>query len=184
MIYSMDNRPNEREAISNLQRYLRRIFESDPNIETIPIDGIFESATRNALTKFQIMNGLPATGIADIDTWELLYARFLEENERVAKPEKVMIFPPYPKDYAMSYGDNFFSILVLQHMLSELSANYDGTNGEYERINLGGVYDDETLSAVTDFQNRHGLDATGAVDKITWNRIVTEYNILFEDIQQ
>ena len=64
---------NRREAIKNLQKYLRRLAASPDRANTIPIDGIFEDATKDALIEFQIRMGLPATGVADKRTWDILY---------------------------------------------------------------------------------------------------------------
>lgn len=180
----MQNRPNEREAIMNLQRYLRQLSYTDPDIIKVPIDGIFESDTRQALSAFQRKNGLPQTGNADIMTWNMLFRKYREELERTAKPERVSVFPGYPNGYMIAEGDEFFAVLMLQYMLTELAANYDGINKEYENINRSGKYDSFTTAAVKDFQSRHNLEAHGKTDKLTWNRIVNEYNTLFDDIQQ
>ena len=41
-----------------------------------------------------------------------------------------------------------------------------------------GIYGSMTRDAVTEFQKKEGLPATGVVDKITWDAIVKEYNAL------
>ena len=38
-----------------------------------------------------------------------------------------------------------------------------------------GVYDQETITAVSTFQRRHGLPVTGVADENTWNTIVLAY---------
>ena len=38
-----------------------------------------------------------------------------------------------------------------------------------------GVYDQETITAVSAFQRRHGLPVTGVADENTWNAIVDAY---------
>lgn len=38
-----------------------------------------------------------------------------------------------------------------------------------------GVYDQETITAVSAFQRRHGLPVTGVADENTWNAIVEAY---------
>ena len=52
---------NQAEAITNLQRYLRRIGFKNSGGNTVPIDGIFDSATREALMDFQRSAGLSPT---------------------------------------------------------------------------------------------------------------------------
>ena len=65
---------NERVAIANLQRYLRQLAYFDETLGEVPIDGIFDSATEEALRAFQEGAGLPPTGRADFVTWETLFA--------------------------------------------------------------------------------------------------------------
>ena len=46
----------ERDAIENIQRYLRHLSFHDDRLGeqgSVPLDGIWDSATRNALIKFQ-----------------------------------------------------------------------------------------------------------------------------------
>ena len=68
---------NEREATRNLQKYLRQLGYFDADFPLVPIDGIFESDTRDALMIFQTKNSLPATGVADKETWDALFAEYL-----------------------------------------------------------------------------------------------------------
>ena len=72
----MAERPNEAESIANLQKYLRQLGYFDPNVPFAPIDGIFESDTQAALTAFQQKNDLPPTGVADRDTWNVLFREY------------------------------------------------------------------------------------------------------------
>ena len=70
----MSRQFTEKEAITNLQTYLRAQTVLYPDSPQVPIDGIFDNATRIALIDFQLRNALAPTGIADRTTWELLYA--------------------------------------------------------------------------------------------------------------
>ena len=79
-------RENEREAIQNLQRYLRRLSYFNEEIGAVPIDGVFDGETEGALRSFQRAEGLPETGRADRDTWERLYAAFVAETARDLPP--------------------------------------------------------------------------------------------------
>ena len=138
-------RPNERQAIANLQRYLRQLSFDYDAIPSPPIDGIFESVTERALRAYQAMRGLPDTGRADLETWTLLFNDYNDSLVRNTRGNGFYIFPREPKDY-------------------ELSPN--------ER---SGVYDEQTAHGVTAFQRRHGLAPTGKVDLSTWNALTEAY---------
>lgn len=55
--------------VRQMQEQLNRIARNYPAIPTITVDGIFGSATQNAVRKFQSVFGLPANGIVDFRTW-------------------------------------------------------------------------------------------------------------------
>ena len=55
--------------VRQMQQQLNRIHQNYPAIPTVTADGIFGTATRDAVRKFQSVFGLPATGIVDYPTW-------------------------------------------------------------------------------------------------------------------
>ncbi len=57
------------QKVLQLQEQLNRIAQNYPAIPTISEDGIFGSATANAVRSFQSIFGLPANGIVDYPTW-------------------------------------------------------------------------------------------------------------------
>ena len=63
-------RYNEKEAIRNVQRYLRQLSYTDADIPPVPIDGIFGEATENSLIAFQTKNGLSPSGVADRESFD------------------------------------------------------------------------------------------------------------------
>lgn len=62
-------------------------------------------------------------------------------------------------------------IRSLQTMLRVLS-EYDDS---YLPLVSDGIYGSETMAAVTNFQRKHGLPATGVTNQATWEAIVAEY---------
>ena len=58
------------QPIRSLQTMLRTLAEYDPRHETLVPDGIYGPATKSAVTKFQRLHGLSATGVTDQQTWE------------------------------------------------------------------------------------------------------------------
>ena len=165
--------PTKRDAVRNLQRYLRRLSLAYGSIPSIPIDGIFESETAKALSEFQRIFGFPVTGRADLATWNALYA----EYERLIKADRILspdLFPPLPQNYEISEGEPLAATALMQWMLNELTVLYD----ELPLLSVSGIYDEPTARAVSLFQRGKGLPVTGRVDRQTWNAISEEYGHL------
>lgn len=57
------------EKVRQMQAQLNRIAEDYPAMPTIRVDGIFGSATKNAVETFQRIFNLPVTGQVDFATW-------------------------------------------------------------------------------------------------------------------
>lgn len=73
----------------------------------------------------------------------------------------------------MRPGESFIGqpIRSLQTMLRVLAEN----DNSYETLIPDGIYGNATMSAVSKFQRKHGLDVTGITDQDTWDAIVAEY---------
>ena len=171
---------NEREAVRNIQRYLRRLSYTDPSIPPVPIDGIFGEATRESLVAFQKMNGLEGSGIADRESWEMLYKRYLAAADRYTPPSGFSVFPRVPDDYAIGVGEFSFAVSAVQFLLSEVSAIIDAI----DQVPITGRYDIETARAVSLFQDASGLSVTGEVDLMTWEVLVDTYERYGRDYSQ
>ena len=57
------------DKVRMLQEQLNRIARNYPALPTIAVEGIYGSATKAAVEKFQSIFGLPVTGIVDFRTW-------------------------------------------------------------------------------------------------------------------
>lgn len=169
----MNNNIYERQAVRNLQRYLRQLAHTDSDISTVPVDGIFDSQTKKSLMEFQQKYGLEVTGVADRRTWDVLFEAYSDSIERYSPPEKVDLFPRVPDDYELDIGDNSFIVATVQYMLREISRDF-GSGADLE---LNGVYDDKTAEAVKSFQLRHGFEPHGRTDKRTWDRLTSAHNL-------
>lgn len=165
--------PNEEQAISNLQRYLRQLSYFDADIEPILINGTWSNETRNALIAFQRKNGLSPTGVADEQTWNLLFSQYSNSLEENSPPSSVPFFPREPSGESLGLGDESFVVSVIQYMLSELSVIYDGL----ENVDINGVFDGNTQAAVVEFQKRNLFPQSGRVDKRTWDRLVKAFEL-------
>ena len=163
------------QAIENLQTYLRQLSYHDKTIKAPPIDGVFDTDTRQSLMDFQASKGLPQTGVADQALWELLYATYRTSVAQNSPPVRMEIFPLLPLDATFKNGDRGFVITALQWMLRELESKF----GFLLPIQITGVYDQITEEAVKAFQKQNGLKPDGILDRLTWNEIADQYNIQF-----
>ena len=170
----MDQPLNKTQAVTNLQRYLRRLSYEGLQGERVPIDGIFDETTKNALSEFQRQQGLPATGVADKTTWDTLFSEYRRVTDDERNEQGLYLFPERPNDYTVSAGDTLTLVRIIQLLLLELQATYD----VFEDITESGTYDLQTENAIREFQIKNGLPATGEVNRATWNRIVREYSNL------
>ena len=71
---------NNAAAVRALQRYLRTLSYFHNAGGRVPIDGIFDTATEDAVRVFQEKSGLPVTGRVDQATFEALLAAYLAQN--------------------------------------------------------------------------------------------------------
>lgn len=165
-------KPYEREAVTNLQRYLLQLSLLDERITPPPVDGIFDTVTEQSLSDFQSCHGLPVTGIADRETWDALVSDYLDSLAANARPRPIAIFPRRPLGYEMRTGDSNFYVTALQFMLGELSRDY----GEALNTPSDGVFGEATEAAVRHFQTIHSLPVTGTVGLATWDSIADAYN--------
>ena len=67
---------NLQDAIFNLQKYLRAISFADTRVSRPPLDGIFDTATEDAVRSFQSSRGMNANGLVDRATWDAIYEEY------------------------------------------------------------------------------------------------------------
>ena len=161
-------RPN---AIRNLQRYLRRLSFDDPDMPRVPIDGIFDTATEDAVKAFQERYGITPSGRADRETWDRIYDAFLRAERASDRTPVTNFFPLYPEGYEITRGEQSLTVSLLQLLFRELSVVYDILTF----AEITGIFDEETEQNVRRFQRASLLPDTGRVDLETWNRILRDY---------
>ena len=74
------------QKVLQLQQQLNRIAENYPALPTVAEDGIYGSATANAVRTFQRIFGLPATGVVDFPTWYKISAIYVGVT-RISEPD-------------------------------------------------------------------------------------------------
>lgn len=144
------------EDVRTIQNRLNRISTNYPNIPKIyPADGVFDADTEAAVRAFQRQFNLTPDGLVGRATWYRIafvynnVKRLSELNSEGLTLEEIS--RQYPE--LLSEGMSGVSIRLLQYFLA--------IAGEYY--------------AVEAYQRMLGLPVTGAVDRATWNALVSTY---------
>ena len=170
-----DNVPNdfERDAIRNIQRYLRHLSFHNEDIPTVPLDGIYDRSTRESVIAFQQANGLSPTGVVDRETWDKLKESYDRSVALNSPPVSIDVFPRRPMGYALKIGDKSYLAAIVQHMLDELERVY-----RFPTLSSSGTYDEITAANIREFQARNIIPVSGEVDRETWDALAVQYNLI------
>ncbi len=156
--------------IAEVQYYLREISNYVPEIPVINPDGIYDDKTRQSVTEFQRIYGLPVTGIVDLITWNKLVGEY-NKYERISRPpNKLDCFPHH--NCEINLDDECDIVYIIQILLNNFSKKYKN----YKAVEITGKYNNETLEAVKCFQRANLLPGTGVMDKTTWDALSTINN--------
>lgn len=157
------------QPIRSLQTMLRVIAEDTPGMYALIPDGIYGPETVQTVAGFQRSHGLPATGVADQQTWEQIvevYEQALISQDQ-AQPLEIVLNP----GQVIRKGERHPNLYIVQAILKVLSQSY-GSIGE---VLFTGILDDATEDALFAFQQLSGLPATGRLDKRTWKHLALQY---------
>ncbi|MBQ9196823.1 MAG: peptidoglycan-binding protein [Clostridia bacterium] len=122
-------------------------------------DGQYGAGTKAAVEAFQRQHGLDADGIAGESTLTLLYSAGALAFRPTPTPS------PTPETSTLSSGSQGEQVKKLQQRLQELGF-YSGK--------IDGDYGKGTRSAVTLFQQQHGLSADGIAGEKTLNALYSD----------
>ncbi len=121
-------------------------------------DGVFGTATQNAVRTFQRQQGLPVTGTVDVATLRALQAGTADSTPTPA---------PAPSTDANTVvlrpGAQGADVRRLQEALIFAGVSLPG--------GVDGAYGSGTQAAVREFQTNRGLTVTGTVDRATWEAL-------------
>ena len=93
---------DERSAVRRIQTYLYFIkYRTYPSLPHLSIDGIYGEGTRAAVSAYQRLRGLPASGIADAVTFRALYEDY--ERAALALSANALIPPDTPLPVSVGY---------------------------------------------------------------------------------
>lgn len=148
---------------------LRFIAENDPAHERIIPDGIYGPETLSAVSTFQRIHGLPATGVTDNRTWDTVVELYEDAlvQQQDAQPLLIILNP----GQVIRKGERHPHLYLVQAILTVLSDSYDSIG----RPDSTGILDDATADSLASFQAIQGLPMTGHLDKHTWKALVLQY---------
>jgi peptidoglycan hydrolase-like protein with peptidoglycan-binding domain len=134
------------------------------------LDGVFGAETVDAVKAFQREFALPITGVVDEATWNALALTYLSLASDTTENGRA---PGQYPGYALVFGSAGGAVLELQRLMNSIAARFCSAWFVPE----SGIFDQQTLDAVKEFQQGFGLPVTGLVDRETWDTIY-DYSIL------
>lgn len=164
--------------VRTLQYYLSIIAYFNSDLQPVPLNGIFNSATVDAVERFQEFYGLPVTGIVDNDTWNVIdqiYAETVAALPNGYQGNNAKLYPGYFLTKGMR-GEN---ITDLQTYLNLIGRNIP----EIPEVPITGYFGDQTENAVRIFQQLFGIPVSGDVGPVTWYQIALQYDFLNRSIE-
>lgn len=159
--------------VTSLQYYLNLIGNIYSEVDSTEITGIFDKKTEKSVKQFQTLVGLEPTGVAKLTTvrqLENIYEKILKS----IPPETAELYPDLYPGFVLSLGSTDPNVTKIQKDLNLISQK-DPT---IPAVQVTGVYDDQTDRAVRVIQERYNYPITGAIESVTWYRIIQLYRSL------
>ena len=147
-------------AVEQVQFWLNTLAQYDSAIPAVTVDGVYGTATANAVRAFQRKYGLTVDGIVGQTTWKELYDEFLSIQSDNGTPNA---YPGTP----LREGSAGQNVRLVQFWLKIARTVYTSL----ESVTVDGKFGAGTASAVRRFQRYFGLTADGVVGRTTWNSL-------------
>lgn len=135
-----------------LQRYLSR-----EGLYPFEIDGVYGQETANAVSTYQRIRDLPATGFADEETLADMGFEFASRGSSIPLPPSSSSSGRGVRAGSLGPGSTGDDVVALQQRLSDLGF----------RVSVDGFYGFETQQAVRTYQRVQDLNDTGTADRET-----------------
>ncbi|WP_435575579.1 peptidoglycan-binding protein [Clostridium gasigenes] len=161
------------EDIKWLQTYLQAISRVYKKIPRIEVDGVFNKGTKNAVIAFQKEFELNDDGNIGVNDWNKLISVYdsLDSGKNINKSDILYSYP----GFNLELGDKDGYVTVLQQYINVIAKN----NYRIDEIPVTGEFDNNTKIAVEKLQKEFGLEVSGIVDEITWEKISSTYEDLY-----
>ena len=161
-------------AVQQIQIRLNRISTNYPGIPKInPTDGNFGVDTEEAVRAFQRLFRLTEDGIVGPATWYRITYLFSAVKRLSELDSEGIRIDELPRAFEqlLSLGDVGDNVRVMQYYLAVIATYYD----TIPTIEVNGIFDDATESAVRAFQQQFGLTVDGLVGRLTWQAMEDTY---------
>ena len=152
-------------AVEQVQFWLNTLAQYDSTIPSVKVDGVYGTATANAVRAFQRKYGLTVDGIVGQTTWKELYDEFLSIQSDNGTPNA---YPGTP----LREGASGQNVRLVQFWLKIARTVYTSL----ENVTVDGKFGAGTAAAVRRFQRYFGLTADGVVGRTTWQKLYEVYN--------
>lgn len=160
--------------VESLQTMLRLISFSDPRILPLIPDGYYGSNTYASVRSFQEVSGLPVTGAADLQTWQIIADTYARISTETGAP---VVLPFWQNGQQIEPGSQNAHLYLVQAMLLALSGIYPTLKAP----GISGILDSETQSGIQQIQRAAALPETGSLDTLTWRALSALYRIAIGD---
>ncbi len=164
-----------------IQVWLNRISRNFPAIPKIPAaDGIFDTATENAVRKFQQIFGLEATGTVNAASWYRISYIYTSVKRLAELDSEGLRFDEISPQFKeeLSIGMQSIEVSMLQYYLAVIGAYYEAV----VPVEVTGYFGEQTERSVKSFQRVFGLPQTGVVDRATRNDLFRAYQGIVESV--
>ena len=143
---------------------LQRIAYYYDSVASPALSRQYTQETADATASAQELLGLPATGVADAETWTAVEALSLQLAAFTPNPDRHPEQGPDYPDRAMKEGSAGHDVSLIEGWLNGRSKLYC----EEDYVADNAVFGPEDTAAVKETQQRAGLEANGVVDRPTW----------------
>ncbi len=161
-------------SVSNVQYLIAYLAQFYSTIPSIAVDGIYGSATADAVRSVQKAFDLPVTGEVDYATWDIMYRTYIGFIEAIPLKYIEGNIIPYP-GVPLRRGSDSESVRLLQEYINYISQFYD----EVSTLPVTGYFGTQTENAVITLQRLLGIEQSGTVAAPTWDAISNLYSDLY-----
>lgn len=155
--------------VSIMQYYLAVIGAYYQAVSPVEITGYFGEMTENSVKSFQRVFGLPQTGEIDRRTVGEIYRAYQGIIESV--PPDYTEVELYP-NIVLKEGMTNDSVRIIQEYLTLIHESYPNIPA----VNNTGYFGPLTKQSVIEFQRQFGINPTGIVGALTWDKIAEIYS--------